>query len=127
MDIMIKSAKRQCTHVLAGLFDPLVQYAVTGRTKVGGQRHADAATARSSADHWENDTWRPRILMPKFAAILPTPETTGDFEEMCLAAGECAALVTTIGSAQAIVQTIAQEAEQILEQQRTAVGSIHRK
>ena len=22
-------------------------------------------------------------LMPKFAAILPTPETTGDFEEMC--------------------------------------------
>jgi enoyl-[acyl-carrier protein] reductase II len=66
-------------------------------------------------------------LMPKFAAILPTPETTGDFEEMCLAAGESAALVTTIGSAQAIVQTIAQEAEQILEQQRTAVGPIHPK
>jgi hypothetical protein len=46
---------------------------------------------------------------------------------MCLAAGESAALVTTIGPAQAIVQTIAQEAEQILEQQRTAVGSIHPK
>ena len=59
--------------------------------------------------------------MPKFAAILPTPETTGDFEEMCLAAGESTALVTTIGPAQAIVQMIAQEAEQILEQQRTAV------
>jgi NAD(P)H-dependent flavin oxidoreductase YrpB (nitropropane dioxygenase family) len=66
-------------------------------------------------------------LMPKFAAILPTPETTGDFEEMCLAAGESASLVTKIGSAQAIVQTIAKEAEQILEQQRTAVGSIHPK
>ena len=66
-------------------------------------------------------------LMPKFAAILPTPETTGDFEEMCLAAGESAALVTTIGSAQAVVQTIAKEAEQILEQQWTAVGSIHPK
>jgi hypothetical protein len=64
--------------------------------------------------------------MPKFAAILPTPETTGDFEEMCLAAGESAALVTRIGSAQAIVQTIAQEAEQILEQHRTAVGVILR-
>ncbi len=60
-------------------------------------------------------------LMPKFAAILPTPETTGDFEEMCLAAGESAALVTTIGPAQAIVQMIAQEAEQILERQHTAV------
>src|SRR5262252_8378955 len=35
-------------------------------------------------------------LMPKFAAILPTPETTCDFEERCLAAGESAALVTTI-------------------------------
>src|SRR5499427_8542043 len=62
-------------------------------------------------------------LMPKFAAILPTPETTGDFEEMCLAAGESAALVTTIGSATEIVQTIAKEAEQILEQQRTCVAS----
>jgi hypothetical protein len=34
---------------------------------------------------------------------------------MCLAAGESVALVTTIGSAQAIVQTIAKETEQILE------------
>jgi len=64
-------------------------------------------------------------LMPKFAAILPTPETTGDFEEMCLAAGESAALVTTIGLAKTIVQTMAQEAEQILEQQQRAVVSIH--
>ena len=61
--------------------------------------------------------------MPKFAAILPTPETTGDFEEMCLAAGESAALVTTIGPAQAVVQMIAKEAEQILERQHTAVTS----
>jgi hypothetical protein len=65
--------------------------------------------------------------MPKFAAILPTPETTGDFEEMCLAAGESVALVNTIGSAPAIVQTIANEAEQILEQQRTAIASMHPK
>ena len=66
-------------------------------------------------------------LMPKFAAILPTPETTGDFEEMCLAAGESAALVTTIGSASDIVQTIGKEAEQILEQQRTEVALMHSK
>jgi hypothetical protein len=30
--------------------------------------------------------------MPKFAAILPTAETTGAIEEICLAAGESAAL-----------------------------------
>src|SRR5215813_11335869 len=74
---------------------------IIGKTMLGGQEY----------------------LMPKFAAILPTPETTGDFEEMCLAAGESAALVTTIGSAAAIVKAIAREAEQILEQQRAAIGS----
>jgi NAD(P)H-dependent flavin oxidoreductase YrpB (nitropropane dioxygenase family) len=62
--------------------------------------------------------------MPKFSAILPTPETSGDFEEMCLAAGESAALVTTIEAAQAVVQTIGREAEQILEQQRTSAASM---
>ena len=66
---------------------------------------------------------RREYSMPKFAAILPTPETTGDFEEMCLAAGESAALVRTIGPAQAIVRMIAREAEQILERQPTAVLS----
>jgi NAD(P)-dependent dehydrogenase (short-subunit alcohol dehydrogenase family) len=65
--------------------------------------------------------------MPKFAAILPTPETTGDFEEMCLAAGESAALVTTIGTARAVVQMIAKEAEQILERERIAVTSLSAK
>ena len=63
-------------------------------------------------------------LMPKFAAILPTPETTGDFDEMCLAAGESAALVTTIGSTQAIVQTMAKKRSRVFEQQRAAVASM---
>ena len=66
-------------------------------------------------------------LMPKFAAILPTPETTGDFEEMCLAAGESAALVNTIAPAQVIVQMIVKEAEEILEQHSAAMASIHQK
>jgi enoyl-[acyl-carrier protein] reductase II len=52
--------------------------------------------------------------MPKFSAVLPTPETTGDFEEMCLAAGESAALTNAIAGAQDVVRTIAKEAEQIL-------------
>jgi enoyl-[acyl-carrier protein] reductase II len=61
--------------------------------------------------------------MPKFSAILPTPETTGDFEEVCLAAGESAALTTAITSAREVVQT-GKEAERILEQQRPALGTM---
>jgi hypothetical protein len=57
------------------------------------------------------------------SAILPTPETSGDFK-VCLAAGESAALVSTIGAAQAVVQTIAKEAEQILEQLRASIASL---
>jgi len=52
--------------------------------------------------------------MPKFSAFLPTPETTGDFEEMCLAAGESSALTTSIVSAGEVVQGMASEAERIL-------------
>jgi enoyl-[acyl-carrier protein] reductase II len=52
--------------------------------------------------------------MPKFAAILPTPETTGDFEEMCLAAGESAGLVREIKPAGQIVSEMMQEAERVL-------------
>ncbi len=62
--------------------------------------------------------------MPKFSAILPTPETTGDFEEMCLAAGESAALTTAITTAQEVVETIGKEAERILEQQRISLASM---
>lgn len=52
--------------------------------------------------------------MPRFSAILPTPETSGDFEEMCLPAGESAALVTAIGSASDVVLLISMEAERII-------------
>lgn len=60
--------------------------------------------------------------MPKFSAILPTPETTGDLEEMCLAAGESAALTTAITTAQEAVQAIGREAERILERLRVSAG-----
>jgi NAD(P)H-dependent flavin oxidoreductase YrpB (nitropropane dioxygenase family) len=52
--------------------------------------------------------------MPKFAAILPTPETSGDFEEMCLAAGESAGLVHEIKPAGQIVHEMIAEAERII-------------
>ena len=37
--------------------------------------------------------------MPKFSAALPTPQTSGDFEEMCLAAGRSVGLVGEVKSA----------------------------
>ncbi len=65
---------------------------IIGRTLIGGQEYP----------------------MPKFAAVLPTPDTTGDFEEMCLAAGESAGLVKEIKPAGEIVQEMMDEAERII-------------
>jgi len=50
--------------------------------------------------------------MPKFSAALPTPETTGDFEEMCLAAGRGVGLVREIKPAGEIVREMMTEAEE---------------
>ena len=52
--------------------------------------------------------------MPRFSAILPTPDTSGDFEEMCLAAGEGAGLIRDIKPAAHIVRGMISEAEQII-------------
>jgi enoyl-[acyl-carrier protein] reductase II len=52
--------------------------------------------------------------MPKFSAVLPTTATTGDFEEMCLAAGESAVLVREVQPAAEIVRSMLREAERLL-------------
>ncbi len=54
------------------------------------------------------------VPLPKFSALLPTPDTTGDFEEMCLAAGESAGLVKDIRPAGDIVRDMMGEAERII-------------
>jgi len=61
--------------------------------------------------------------MPKFAAVLPTPETTGDFEEMCLAAGESAGLVHEIKPAAQIVTEMMIEAERVIADRLVALLS----
>lgn len=53
--------------------------------------------------------------MPRFSAVLPTPYTTGDFEEMCLAAGESAGLARDIKPAGDIVREMMDEAKRIVE------------
>lgn len=53
--------------------------------------------------------------MPKCSAVLPTPQTAGDFEELCLAAGESAGLVRDIKPAGDIVREMMDEARRIVE------------
>lgn len=47
-------------------------------------------------------------VMPKFSAILPTPDTSGDFEEMTLLAGDGAGRVTEVLPAGEIVRQMMQ-------------------
>jgi hypothetical protein len=52
--------------------------------------------------------------LPKFSAMLPTPATTGDFEEMCMAAGEGVARIKSIRPAAEIVTGMMEEARAAL-------------
>src|SRR5262249_48767441 len=61
--------------------------------------------------------------MPKFSAVLPTPETTGDFEEMCLAAGRGVGLVSEVKSAGEIVREMMTDAAEHL---RNASANLQR-
>ena len=58
--------------------------------------------------------------LPKFSALLPTPDTTGDFEEMYLVASESAGLVKDIKPAGQIVREMMDEAGQIIEHRLTS-------
>jgi enoyl-[acyl-carrier protein] reductase II len=50
----------------------------------------------------------------KFSGVLPTPETTGDFEQMSLLAGESVGLIKNIKPAKDIVFEMVREAEKII-------------
>ena len=55
------------------------------------------------------------VPLPKFSSLPPTPDTTGDFEEMALIVGESAGLVKAIKPAGDIVHEMMEEAEQLIE------------
>jgi len=59
--------------------------------------------------------------MPKFSAALPTPDTTGDFEEMCIAAGDGAAIVNRVQPAAEIIREMMGEAERLLRERLPAM------
>lgn len=63
-------------------------------------------------------TLRSPYAMPKFSAIIPDPETTGDFEEMGLpAGGESVRLMNDILPAATIVEDMMSDAADIMDDQ----------
>jgi enoyl-[acyl-carrier protein] reductase II len=52
--------------------------------------------------------------MPKFSAIPPTPDTTGDWEEMAFPAGQGVGLIHDVQPAAQIVSTMMSEAHTLL-------------
>lgn len=55
------------------------------------------------------------VEIPAFSGLLPTPETEGDLDAMCLPAGESAALIRDVRPAGEIVRWMAAEAEHVLD------------
>ncbi|MBC7928341.1 MAG: nitronate monooxygenase [Bryobacteraceae bacterium] len=64
-----------------------------------------------------------QYAMPRFSAILPTVDTSGDFEEMCLPAGDSAPLVSSILTVQEVLRTMREEAENIFSERRATAAS----
>lgn len=67
-------------------------------------------------------TFRQPYEMPKFSAIVPTPDTVGDFEEMGLPAGDGAALIHDIRPAAQIIARMMGDAKALLDG-RPAAGA----
>jgi enoyl-[acyl-carrier protein] reductase II len=56
-------------------------------------------------------------VMPKFSVILPTPDTSGDFEEMCMPAGSASApLVKSVQPAAEIIADMVRGARRLIEE-----------
>lgn len=65
-------------------------------------------------------TFRQPYAMPKFSAIVPTPDTIGDFEEMGLPAGAGAGIINDIRPAAQIVATMMNDARLLFEKELTS-------
>jgi enoyl-[acyl-carrier protein] reductase II len=66
------------------------------------------------------------VLLHEFSAMVPTPETTADFDELYLPAGESAALVHEVLPAAEIIRRMVQEARQVVKEEFAALESTAR-
>ena len=78
-----------------------------GRDEVPGLVNAPG---RIGETEWDGQP----LPLYRHSGIPPTPETTGDLEDMCLPAGESAALVRDIRPAREVVREMAATAERIM-------------
>jgi NAD(P)H-dependent flavin oxidoreductase YrpB (nitropropane dioxygenase family) len=83
------------------------------RTWAGREEHAPTDASAAHVIGW-TALGGEDVPIHRFSTLLPTPETTGDFEEMCLLAGESAALVHGVLPAGRIVREMAAEAERVI-------------
>jgi len=83
------------------------------RTWAGHEIHLPPDVGASHVIGWTGREGE-EVPVHKFSTLLPTPETTGDFDEMCLLAGEGAALVRDVQPAGRIVGGMAAQADQII-------------
>lgn len=67
-------------------------------------------------------TFRQPYEMPKFSAIVPTPDTVGDFEEMGLPAGDGVRLIKNVMPAARIVATMMNDARLLFEKELATRG-----
>jgi len=72
------------------------------------------------ADIGETDIGGTTYTMPNNSAVLPTAGTSGDFDRMCLAAGESAALIHEISCVDEVLRDVTSSAERILDQRASA-------
>jgi NAD(P)H-dependent flavin oxidoreductase YrpB (nitropropane dioxygenase family) len=62
----------------------------------------------------ETEVFGRHYVMPEYSALLPTVHTRGDFDEMCLAAGEGVGFIRAVQPAAAIIAEIMDEARSAL-------------
>ena len=66
-----------------------------------------------------------RIPLPRFGAVPPAQDATGDIDSMAFLAGQCSGLVRHIEPTAIIVREIIDEAERILTERARQVGIAH--
>src|SRR5690606_7771661 len=80
---------------------------------LGRKSHSEEAAA--AAPIGRTRIGNEQVDMLKFSALPPTPETVGDFEEMCLTAGESSGNIADIRPAAAIIASMMSEARSALD------------
>jgi NAD(P)H-dependent flavin oxidoreductase YrpB (nitropropane dioxygenase family) len=87
-----------------------------------GREQEALRTAAGAPSIGQTDFLGQDYAMPKFSALLPTPTTTGDLDEMMLAAGESAGLIREIRPAGELARKMMDDAWQIIHGRLPAIA-----